>query len=606
MAYQAGQKLGNYELVRLLGQGGFAEVYLGKHIYLNTQAAIKVLQRQSNDEALEKFLQEARIIAVLKHPHIVGVLEFGVEEQRPFLVMPYATHGTLRQRYPRHNALSPAIILPHIRQVADALYYAHERKIIHRDVKPENMLLDGNNTVLLSDFGLALRERSTYHSVHSTDSAGTTLYMAPEQLKGKPCAASDQYALGVVMYEWLCGCLPFDGPDTLSAEVEAVVLRALEKDPKQRFASVQELAEAFEEACKGISVPDNFGQMIDDIRYGDAAAFSVERMDSQQEAASGELVKLLPASDQGEIPLAAGMVPGVFWPSHYSSLQAPSLSASLKVTTSSQDSAYESTLVSHGDANVAAISAQDGAHISRRAVLAGIAGIGIVLGGVGIWRLSSRGVGTLSQNVQAVQGSSGMRTSVTPAKRRIAAHGGNSGTPATAGTGPLSVSGNGKSGTTNPITAGKGGPTGTSTPSTSSSSSGNSAATSTPGSSSGVTPVATGTSGTPQVTALTVQINNPPAAVQNRTTTYVSVMTNIGDISFQFEADYAGLKNLHKLVSPDIINGITDGSGAAIVSWSLKLPPGQIIVGTYADLHVVATDQNGNTVSAQSVQVEIA
>jgi serine/threonine protein kinase len=622
MAYQAGQKLGNYQLVRLLGHGGFAEVYLGKHMYLNTQAAIKVLQKQSNNEALEKFLQEARIIAGLKHPHIVGVLEFGVEEQRPFLVMPYATHGTLRRCYRRGNVLSPAIILPYIRQIADALYYAHERKIIHRDVKPENMLLDGNNTVLLSDFGLALRERSTYHSVHSTDSAGTTLYMAPEQLKGKPCAASDQYALGVVMYEWLCGCLPFDGPDisivvqhlheppeplrehvpTLSAEVEAVVLRALEKDPKQRFASVQELAEAFGEACKGIPVPDNSASIIDVIRYEDAAAFSVERMDSQQGVASGELVKLLPDSDQGEIPLAGGMVPVVFWPSHYSSLQAPSLSASLNVTTSAQDSEHESTLVAHDVVNVAASSSQDGGRISRRTVLAGIAGIGVVLGGVGIWRLSSSGVGILSQNAQAVQGSSGRRTPVTSSHRRVAANGGNSSTP---GTVPSSVSGNGKSGTTNPVTAGKSGTTGNSTPSTSSSSSGSPAATSTPGSSSGVTPVATDSSGVPPVAALTVQINNLPAAVQNRTTTYVSVMTNIGAVPFQFEADYAGLKNLHKLVSPDIINGITDGSGAAIVSWSLKLPPGQVIVGTYAYLHVIATDQSGNIVSAQPVQVEI-
>ena len=263
MAYRAGQKLGNYQLERLLGHGGFAEVYLGKHIYLQYSGRYQSITESIDDEALEKFLQEARIIAGLKHSHIVRVLEFGIEGQHPFLVMAYAPHGTLRRRYSRGNALPPTIILPYVQQIAEALQYAHERKIIHRDVKPENMLLDENDTVLLSDFGLAMREHSTYHSVHSTDSAGTTLYMAPEQLKGKPCAASDQYALGVVMYEWLCGCLPFDGPDisivvqhlhespaplrehvpTLPIEVEAVVLRALEKDPKQRFANVQELAE---------------------------------------------------------------------------------------------------------------------------------------------------------------------------------------------------------------------------------------------------------------------------------------------------------------------------------------------------------------------------
>ncbi len=451
MVYQAGQKLGNYQLVRFLGQGGFAEVYLGKHIYLNTQAAIKVLHKQSDDEALEKFLQEARIIAGLTHPHIVGVLEFGIEEQHPFLVMPYASHGTLRRRYRRGNALPPTIILPHIQQVAEALQYAHERKIIHRDIKPENMLLDANNTVLLSDFGLALRERSTYHSVHSTDSAGTTLYMAPEQLKGKPCAASDQYALGVVMYEWLCGCLPFDGPDisivvqhlheppeplrehvpTLSSEIEAVVLKALEKDPKQRFATVRELAAAFAEACKGLPITDDPVPLIDDVQYASSALFSVEPGESQQEAVSGEVIKLLPDSDQRETPLRGGEV---LWPSHYSSLQAPSLSASLEVNTSSQDIANESTFVANGVADAATASSQNGSRISRRAALAGIAGIGVVLGGVGIWRLSSSGSGIISQVAQIAQGSSAALPPGAPSKRQVAGSSGNSSTPGTEGT----------------------------------------------------------------------------------------------------------------------------------------------------------------------------
>jgi serine/threonine protein kinase len=616
MAYQAGQKLGNYQLVRFLGHGGFAEVYLGKHIYLNTQAAIKVLQRQSNNETLERFLQEARIIAALKHPHIVGVLEFGIEEQRPYLVMAYAPHGTLRQRYGRGNALSPVVILPFIRQVAEALYYAHERKIIHRDVKPENMLLDGNNTVLLSDFGLALREHSTYHSVHSTDSAGTTIYMSPEQLKGKPCAASDQYALGVVMYEWLCGCLPFDGPDisvvvqhlheppvplrehvpTLPTEIEAVVLRALEKDPKQRFATVQELAEAFEEACKGISMPENAVPVIDAVQYGDVS-LPAELVESQ-EATGGELIKLLPDSDQGKISL--GMMPGVAWPSHYSSLQAPSLSASLNM--SSQDTNAD-TSKSQEVVNISLISAQKGARISRRTALVGIAGIGVILGGVGIWRFSSGGVRSLPLNVQAIKRGSGLATPAATSNRRISGKSSNGSPPGMGGPAPSPVIGK-NNGVTNPVTAGKG--AGTSTPSTSSSRT--PVATSTPGGSSGVTPVATSTSSTsstPQATVLTVRISNPPASVQNRTTTDISIMTNRGAISFQFEADYFGLKNAHKSVSPDSINGTTDGSGAAIVSWYPTLPPGQVVSGTYADLHVVATGQNGNTVSAQSVQVEI-
>jgi eukaryotic-like serine/threonine-protein kinase len=129
MTYQAGHKLGNYHLIRQLGRGGFAEVYLGKHIYLNTQAAIKVLQVQLSNEALEKFLHEARLIASLEHPHIVRVLEFGIEEHRPFLAMSYAPRGTLRRYVSGPQA--PAFILPYVKQAAAALQYAHERKIVH-------------------------------------------------------------------------------------------------------------------------------------------------------------------------------------------------------------------------------------------------------------------------------------------------------------------------------------------------------------------------------------------------------------------------------------------------------------------------------------------
>ncbi|MBV9614819.1 MAG: serine/threonine protein kinase, partial [Ktedonobacteraceae bacterium] len=503
MAYRSGQKLGNYQLERLLGHGGFAEVYLGKHIYLNTQAAIKVLQRQFNDEGLENFLQEARIIAGLKHPHIVRVLEFGVEEQRPFLVMAYAPHGTLRRRYSRDKTLSPPVVAPYVRQIADALQYAHERKIIHRDVKPENMLLDDDNAVLLSDFGLAVRERSTYRSVHSTDSAGTTIYMSPEQLRGKPCAASDQYALGVVIYEWLCGCLPFDGPDisvvvqhlhespvplrehvpALSEEVEAAVLRALEKDPKQRFASVQELALAFEEACKDIPVVEDADATfpMDTAKYEDS-----EYGAWQQESLSGGSFELQPDSVQRELPQEDGAMPVLSWPSPNSSLHVPSLSTSLDLSMSDTANVSTSARDVLADVNTSTPPSQNRAHISRRTMIAGLVGIGAIVGGIGIWRLSSNGIGTLPQNVQAMRGSVG--TTASPSNRRISGTGGSASSGADNGAG--------KNGAPNPpVASGKNGVEGPSTPSTpSSSSSGNPAATGTPassGGSSGATPVAT-------------------------------------------------------------------------------------------------------------------
>src|SRR6267154_1693461 len=125
MADRVGQQIGNYRLIRLLGEGGFAEVYLGEHIHLNTYAAIKVLHTQLASDELEKFRNEARTIAHMEHPHIVHVLEFGVEGHTPFLVMSYAPNGTLRQRHPRGTPIPITTIIPYVKQVADALQYAH-------------------------------------------------------------------------------------------------------------------------------------------------------------------------------------------------------------------------------------------------------------------------------------------------------------------------------------------------------------------------------------------------------------------------------------------------------------------------------------------------
>src|SRR5437667_3426500 len=150
MADRVGQQLGNYQLIRLLGEGGFAEVYLGEHIHLGTQAAIKVLHTQLASEEVDGFRTEARTIARLLHPHIVRVLDFGVEGKTPFLVMDYASNGTLRQRHPKGTPLSLVTIVSYVKQVAPALQYAHDQRLIHRDIKPENMLVGRYNDVLLS------------------------------------------------------------------------------------------------------------------------------------------------------------------------------------------------------------------------------------------------------------------------------------------------------------------------------------------------------------------------------------------------------------------------------------------------------------------------
>src|SRR5690242_1664985 len=262
----AARQLGNYRLLHLIAEGGFADVYLGVHIHLNTYAAIKVLRARLESSDLDEFRREARIVARLRHPHIISIYDFDVKDGTPFLVMDYAPNGTLRRRHPRGSIVPPATILTYLKQIADALQYAHDLHYIHRDIKPENMLLGEQNTVLLSDFGIAL----VFHTQSQSDRdvVGTLPYMAPEQLQGKPVIASDQYALGVVIYEWLCGECPFKGSQGeivaqhvgspppslcarvpgLPAELEAVVMRALSKNPADRFPSVRDFASQFEAA----------------------------------------------------------------------------------------------------------------------------------------------------------------------------------------------------------------------------------------------------------------------------------------------------------------------------------------------------------------------
>jgi serine/threonine protein kinase len=262
------ERLGNYRLVQRLGAGGFSQVYLGEHLYLNTSAAIKVLHsRLFDDASLNDFLAEARIIAQLDHPHIVRVLEFGVEDSIPYLVLQYAPNGTVRQRYPKGSRVQQSIILQYVKQIAEALQYAHDLKIIHRDIKPENLLLGKNDEILLSDFGLAIPSQSSI-GVPDQERAGTAVYMAPEQMQGKSSRASDQYALGVVVYELLCGYPPFRGTaseilyqhiyepplplrevmPTIPAAIEQVVMRTLAKEPSERFPQIQDFARALEEA----------------------------------------------------------------------------------------------------------------------------------------------------------------------------------------------------------------------------------------------------------------------------------------------------------------------------------------------------------------------
>ncbi len=269
---RVGQQVGDYRLLRLLGGGGFGEVYLAEHMRNHSQAAVKILQaRLTGGEELKAFINEARTFR-LKHPHIIPLLDFGIAfEDVPYLVMEYAPQGTLRERHPAGTQVPLPTVVSYVNQVASALQCAHDLYLIHRDVKPENMLVGANGEILLTDFGIAAVAHNSYTLNRQQEGiGGTVAYMAPEQIEGRPRPASDQYALGILVYEWLSGKRPFQGTPTevmmqhiaapptsfsqltplISPEVELVVFTALAKDPGKRFGSIQAFATALTQASQ--------------------------------------------------------------------------------------------------------------------------------------------------------------------------------------------------------------------------------------------------------------------------------------------------------------------------------------------------------------------
>jgi eukaryotic-like serine/threonine-protein kinase len=389
---RTGRQFGSYNLTRLLGKGGFAEVYLGKHILLDSEAAIKILSTTLSDKNRENFLTEAKRLVQLRHPNIVRLLDFGIEEDTPFLVMDYAPLGTLREIHPVGSPVSLETILPYIRGVADALQYAHNQQLIHRDVKPQNMLLGLDGKILLSDFGIAV---VSHHSVSQSIQtiAGTPLYMAPEQEQGKAVPASDQYALGVVIYEWLCGESPFQGsqfevaykhqnemPPSLcekipmiSPAIELVILTALEKEPKKRFENVQTFASALEFASR---LPKSLHISISE---------------TQSDRSTIPIISTIRLSSSPDVPTQR-------FPFSKTAARQQQLSSKPTVETASSYQVPESSQVP-----TSLITRKFSAKrlLSRRSIIMG--GLGLVLGGIGIeWATSPHPIYTFHGHTQFV------------------------------------------------------------------------------------------------------------------------------------------------------------------------------------------------------------
>jgi len=262
---------GRYEVEELVGHGGMSSVYKARDALLERHVALKILHEQySNDEDfVERFKREARSVAQLQHPNIVTVIDRGEEDGRQFIVFEYVEGENLKEHVVRKGRLDVREALEIADEVARGLAFAHGQGLIHRDVKPQNVLLNGDGRAKVTDFGIA-RTLDVDGMTQTGTILGTSNYIAPEQASGQPVDAhSDVYALGAVLYELLAGEVPFPGesfvavamkhmhepaPNLLDVRrdvplrVAAAVDRALEKDPEQRFPTMDAFAAELE-AC---------------------------------------------------------------------------------------------------------------------------------------------------------------------------------------------------------------------------------------------------------------------------------------------------------------------------------------------------------------------
>ncbi len=277
---QPGQMLGPYRIINQIGRGGMANVYKAYQPSMDRYVAIKVLPSQlaESQEFVQRFHQEARIIANLEHPHILPVFDYGESEGVAYFVMRYLDAGTLRDRMEAGRPLPMNEIDRIFTQLADALSYAHGRGIVHRDLKPANALIDSQGNLFLTDFGIAKILESASPRLTQTDAImGTPAYISPEQAQSRPVdQRSDIYSLGIILYEMVTGRVPFVADTPLAVlfkhvtdplplpsavksdipeSIEQVILKALAKDPQDRFATASDFVAAWKHALEQAEAP---------------------------------------------------------------------------------------------------------------------------------------------------------------------------------------------------------------------------------------------------------------------------------------------------------------------------------------------------------------
>jgi serine/threonine protein kinase len=278
MSDLVGKGIGRYRLVDKIGGGGMSTVHRGFDAALNRYAAIKVMSEQmgQHDELCQRFRQEVQVISRLKHPHILPIYDYGLDGSQLFLAMRYVESGTLGARL-AHGPLEMADVIHVMRQIGAALAYAHRKGVVHRDIKPNNVLIDARGDCFLCDFGLAKTTEASIRLTATGVGLGTPAYMSPEQGKGERVdARSDIYSLGAMLYEIVTGHLPYsdrspvlvmlkhirdpvphpiDLNPQLPQELDALIVKALAKRPEDRFQTVDEMLSAFGAAVAQTSPP---------------------------------------------------------------------------------------------------------------------------------------------------------------------------------------------------------------------------------------------------------------------------------------------------------------------------------------------------------------
>jgi len=220
-----GQTIGKYRIVSALGSGGFGSVYLAEDTWIDKKVALKVPHKQGLD--FSELLKEPRLLASMSHPNIVTVLTAEKQEDVFFIVMEYVTGETLEQQILREGALDVALALDMTCQICNGVDHAHRAGILHRDLRPGNMLVSDSGILKVSDFGTS---RFLEIAAHGTTVIGSPPYMAPEQFQGKAVFASDIYSLGVTMYQMFTGVLPYDTP--MPADLDKLMRGELASPPK--------------------------------------------------------------------------------------------------------------------------------------------------------------------------------------------------------------------------------------------------------------------------------------------------------------------------------------------------------------------------------------